>query len=168
MKRWLIALVLLVGFSGAAAAEEKHAGKAFQVHGRMSLYNGNPGFRIWIVGTKRILGVAESPPESPLMPAKLFELARQEHLVFGDFTVVPLTKDEPGVMRMVRVIRAERIVITDGSLKILQRIDTPIAQRANKAPEPTPMLVTPRALISGEFEPVTGARGAPSIGVAHL
>jgi hypothetical protein len=58
-------------------------------------------------------------------------------LVFGDFTVVPLTKDEPGVMRMVRVIRAEHLVITDGNLQVIQRIETPIAQKASQAPEST-------------------------------
>lgn len=157
MKRWLIAFGLLACFSRIAAAEEKLAGGAFQVHGRLSLYNGNPGFRIWIVGTKRILGVAESPQEQPLMPEKLFELAR-ENFVFGDFTVMPLTKDEPGVMRKVRVIRAERIVITDGSLRVIRRIETPIAPRANKAPEPTPTSVTSPA----------GAGAAPAAVVAHL
>lgn len=136
MKGFLAALIFLAGSACIAAAEEKQADAPFRIHGRLSLYNGNPGFRIWIVGTKRILGVAESPPEQPLMPAKLFELAR-ENLVFGDFTVVPLTKDEPSVMRMVRVIRAERIVITDGSLKVIRRIETPIAQKANQPPEPT-------------------------------
>ena len=127
MKRALTFLIFFAASACFGAAEEKQADAAFQVHGRLSLYNGNPGFRIWIVGTKRILGVAESPPEEPLMPAELFELAR-ENLVFGDFTVVPLTKDEPGVMRRVRVIRAERLVITDGSLRVIRRIDTPITK----------------------------------------
>jgi hypothetical protein len=137
MKALLTALVLSGSALCFGAGEEKPAGPAFQVHGRLSLYNGNPGFRIWIVGTKRILGIAESPPEEPLMPAKLFDLARGENLIFGDFTVVPLTKDEPGVMRMVRVIRAERIVITDGSLNLIRRVSEPIAQTPNQPPEPT-------------------------------
>jgi len=98
------------------------------VHGRLSLANGNPGFRIWIVGTKRILGVAEFPPEEPLMPSKLRELALGEQFVFADFTVVPLSKEEEGVMRMVRVIRAEQTVITDGSLKFIRRISERIEE----------------------------------------
>ena len=157
MKALFSALALIVAASCCFGAEENPAGPAFQVHGRLSLANGNPGFRIWIVGTKRILGVAESPPEQPLMPSKLFALAR-DNLVFADFTAVPLTKDEPGVMRMVRVIRAEKIVVTDGSLKVIRTIDTPIAQRANKAPEPTSTSVTIRA----------DARLAPAVLVAHL
>jgi hypothetical protein len=36
------------------------------------------------------------------------------------------------VMRMVRVFRAERIVITDGSLKIIRHIDAPIAKEPNQ------------------------------------
>jgi hypothetical protein len=133
----LIAFLISLAAVCTGAVEENSAGQAFQVHGRLSLYNGNPGFRIWIVGTTRILGVAESPPEVPLMPSKLRDLMREESLVFGDFTVLPLTKDEPGVMRMVRVIRAERIVVTDGSLKVIRRIDAPIEKDANQALEPT-------------------------------
>ena len=132
MKRLLKALVFVASAACLVAAEEKQADAPIQIHGRLSLANGNPGFRIWIVGTKRILGVAESPPEEPLMPAKLVEVARK-NLVFGDFTVVPLTKDEPGVMRMVRVIRAEHLVITDGNLQVIQRIETPVAQKASQA-----------------------------------
>ncbi|MBL9201735.1 MAG: hypothetical protein JNL39_14590 [Opitutaceae bacterium] len=92
----------------------------------MSLYNGPPGFRIWVIGTKRILGITESPLENPLMPEKLLELARAGNLVFGDFTVVPITKDEVGVMRRVRLVRAERVVVTDTNLAVIRRIDTPI------------------------------------------
>lgn len=111
---------------GLRGGEDQPAGPGFQVHGRLSLYNGNPGVRIWVVGTKRILGVAESPPEVSLMPAKLGELVQDQVFVFGDFTVVPLTKDEPGVMRMVRVIRAERLVITDGNLNFIRRMEGPL------------------------------------------
>lgn len=115
------------------AAEQQAAGAAFTVHGRLAVYNGNPGCRIWVVGTKRILGVAETlPPETSFMPAQLRELLAQgDQLVFADFTVVPLTVDRPGEMRMVRVIRADRVVVTDGNLKLIRRIVGPIEDKPN-------------------------------------
>lgn len=104
-------------------SDEVATGPAFKVHGRLSVYNGTPSCRIWIVGTKRILGIAESsPPEVAFMPVGLRQILTDEHLIFADFTVVPLTKDEPGVMRRVRVAAAENIVITDGQLRFLRRV----------------------------------------------
>ncbi len=106
--------------------EEVATGPAFKVHGRLSVYNGNPGCRIWIVGTKRILGV--EPPEVSFMPGQLRQILTADNLIFADFTVVPLATDEPGVMRMVRVTAAENIVVTDGQLKFLRRVPEKIEE----------------------------------------
>ena len=35
------------------------AGKCFNVHGRLSTYNGNPAVRLWNLRTKRMLGVSD-------------------------------------------------------------------------------------------------------------
>jgi len=37
----------------------------FAVHGRLLLYNGSPAFRIWRIGTKRMLGVLASDRSDP-------------------------------------------------------------------------------------------------------
>jgi hypothetical protein len=42
------------------------------------------------------------------------------------------------------------------------------AQRPNKAPEPTPTSVTPRAFLPSVFDRFIAARGAPAAVVAHL
>lgn len=126
---------LITAFGGFAfqpteqrAVTETNA-PSFKVHGRLSVYNGNPSCRIWIVGTKRILGVAESaPPEVSFMPERLRQILTTENLIFADFTVVPLTKDEAGVMRMVRVIAAENIVVADGQLRFIRRVPERIEQ----------------------------------------
>jgi hypothetical protein len=120
-------ITALGGFAFQAAdqrtLEQVPAGPAFKVHGRLAVYNGTPGCRIWVVGTKRILGVAESEaPEVALMPAPLRQILSTDNLIFADFTVVPLTKDEPGVMRRVRVTAAENIVVTNGALDVLRRL----------------------------------------------
>ena len=75
------------------------------------------------------------------MPSKLSALLTPGSLIFGDFTVVPLTEDEEGVMRIVRVIAAENLVITDGNLEVISRVKEKIqgepikiitAQRASR------------------------------------
>src|SRR5439155_26631041 len=84
LSRWTVgtmkiprALTLLAVFSvvaalpGAAAArpcktDPRVVGDCFRVHGRLAYYNGNPSFRIWRIGTDRILGVQDD--EAPIVP----------------------------------------------------------------------------------------------------
>jgi hypothetical protein len=85
----------------------------FSVRGRLAIGNGTPSCRIWIVGTKRILGIEEkSTPqdeESPMMPDTLRNLVGFDRYVFGDFTVYPVTKALPGRMQIVRVTKASNL-----------------------------------------------------------
>ncbi len=102
-----IALLLLLYAAPAADApackgNPALSGACFTVHGRLRAYNGNPTFRIWPVGTKRLLGVTGvKPGQEPILPRDLpcgFDCD-----VFGDFLVCPFTDDKPGVMRRVCV-----------------------------------------------------------------
>ena len=114
-------------------------GPPFKVHGRLSVYCGTPSCRIWVVGTTRILGLAETgPTETALMPPELQALLTTENMIFGDFTVVPLTKDKAGVMRIVRVVAAENLVITDGQLRFVRRVPGKIGEQPNPPPEQAP------------------------------
>jgi hypothetical protein len=86
-------------------------GECLLVHGRLSVWNGNPTFRIWPVGTKRMLGVREefeAPTE--LDPY----LGHFDDVVYADFNVCPLTKPRPGVMQIVCVESATHIEKTTG------------------------------------------------------
>ena len=92
----------------AAADQPNHSckanpnlvGKCFVVRGRLRAYNGNPTFRIWPVGTTRLLGVTgEHPGEDPIMPDNLG--VTFDHDLYADFEVCPFTRDTPGVMRRV-------------------------------------------------------------------
>jgi hypothetical protein len=89
-------------------------GACHMVHGRLMFYNGTPSFRIWIVGTNRLLGVHEiefgDNSERPLMPERIVGLAGMEHEVYADFDVCPLTKQEPRTMQMVCVASARHVV----------------------------------------------------------
>ena len=78
------------------------AGKCFVVHGRLRAYNGNPTFRIWRIGTRRVLGVTGiHPGDEPILPEGL--ACGFDCDVFADFEVCPFSQDKAGVMRRVCV-----------------------------------------------------------------
>ena len=91
----------------------------FTVHGRLSLCNGTPTFRIWVVGTKHMLGVHESERKPPIagqdsfyaMPAGLLKWLSDTSTVFADFRVGPLQKYHKGEMQLVCVQSATNIVV---------------------------------------------------------
>jgi hypothetical protein len=78
----------------------------FTVHGRLSVWNGSPGLRIWRVGTSRILGVQDDDP----LPENLSKQMNWGVEAWGDFEVCPFTKERPGVMQMVCVESAEHVL----------------------------------------------------------
>src|SRR5229473_8064454 len=43
----------------------ENASLCYWTHGRLSVYNGNPSFRIWKIGTHRLLGVFNGPSHFP-------------------------------------------------------------------------------------------------------
>jgi hypothetical protein len=104
----------------SCAASPKLVGQCFTVHGRLTACTGVPNARIWIVGTKRILGVADAKGDvaaTPLLPGSLedemFSGAPCSKAAFGDYTVCPLTRSRPGVMQRVCVDGAARLRITE-------------------------------------------------------
>ncbi len=93
----------------SCANEYPIVGESFTVHGRLSQYNGNPTRKIWIVGTKRMLGIREGTP----LPANVDSLfADLDDQIFGDFVVCPLTECKPGAMQVVCVQSASKLVKT--------------------------------------------------------
>ena len=109
---FVVAMVL--GIENPSSAEQTNKTERLTVHGRLAWYNGTPPSRIWIVGTKRVLGVWGSPTE-------LSELMSWDREIFADFVVEPLTPDKQGVMRKVRVISASRIVVTEKDKIVLRK-----------------------------------------------
>ncbi len=112
-----VAILLVALFPAYLAAQdsepckrsEASAGEPFVVRGRLSLSNGNPSVRIWIVGTKRILGVRGD--EKPDLPTPLPKMLKWDVDIFGDFTVCPMTKYRPGHMQMVCIKSADNLVV---------------------------------------------------------
>jgi len=100
-----LALGLSLLLSGNSLASEP----CRTVHGRMSFYNGAPSVRIWIVGSKRVLGVHDGNySDLSYLPANVrtpWEGSGDvwSHSVYGDFRVCPLTPEHHGWMQIVRV-----------------------------------------------------------------
>ena len=104
----------------ACRASPRLAGECFTVRARLTTCTGIPNARLWIVGTKRILGVTDSrgnPGGGKLLPRRLeatmFEATPCSKAAWGEFTVCPLDPDRPGVMRRVCVAEARRLTIKD-------------------------------------------------------
>ena len=78
----------------------------FTVHGRLYVSTGLRA-RIWVVGTKRLLGVENLNA----LPKNISNLLTTENRIYGDFVVCPLTRDEPGHMRIVELCSGSNLVI---------------------------------------------------------
>ena len=104
----------------APCAAAAGAGKCFAVRGRVTACNGVPTVRIWIVGTQRILGVADgrgNPAGEHVLPVPLeqtlLEATPCSKAAFADLTVCPLSPVRPGVMQRVCVVSADRVTVLD-------------------------------------------------------
>jgi hypothetical protein len=114
-QRWLrsmtffatAALALLFVLSAALNASDTESSSCrkdprvvaacFRVRGRLSNWNGNPTRRIWIIGTKRMLGLRDGTE----LPAELQKsLSDFDHEVVGDFEFCPFTAQKSGVMQV--------------------------------------------------------------------
>jgi hypothetical protein len=104
----------------------------YWVHGCLGLYNGNPAFRLWKIGTTRLLGIFSGPSsyhgpvadttplmddEGPEFPANVrrtlkthqeFGLPRR---IYADFEVCPLEPEKPGAMQAACIESAKNIAV---------------------------------------------------------
>ena len=102
---WLV-IALCLSFAAPVRAEPSPCkanpalvAECFWVRGRVSAYNGNPTFRLWPVGTKRLLGVVPAGVEA--LPENLRSAVTFDQSAFGTFEVCPMSTERPGVMRFV-------------------------------------------------------------------
>jgi hypothetical protein len=94
-------------------------GECRTVHGRMALYNGTFSFRIWVIGTHRMLRVVDADGDNfnelTKLPSSLANSLRpyRDNLfqmqAFADFHVCAFTRSKPGVMQSVTLDDAKHI-----------------------------------------------------------
>jgi hypothetical protein len=116
----------------------ENAPSCYWTHGRLSIYEGMVNYRIWKVGTHRMLGVFSGPShypaatdedmENPELPAELNRAYEADSRrlkkttgftwtipppVFADFEVCPLRSEEKGVRQPVCIESAKNIFVQD-------------------------------------------------------
>lgn len=82
----------------ACNADKRVVSACFKVHGRLSNWNGNPTRRIWIIGTKRMLGIREDTDVPKSLSDKLGGF---DDVATGKFEVCPFKREKPGRMQIV-------------------------------------------------------------------
>ena len=90
----LPAFLLLFGSQTLLASDckETPVGKCFSVHGRYAIYV--EGDAIWVIGTKRLLSTTDDSLDKMLEKA-----GWQDYAIYGEFTVCPLSRQQPGHMQ---------------------------------------------------------------------
>jgi hypothetical protein len=101
----------------------ENAASCYRTHGRIRIGNGRPAYRLWTIGTKRILGIYNGPSvyhdrlsldnENPEFPANVEKIwtPRLGVPLYGDFEVCPLAPEHPGAMRPVCVESARNLFV---------------------------------------------------------
>jgi hypothetical protein len=98
------------------------AASCYWTHGRLVWAEGTPSFRLWKIGTKRVLGIYSGPsvdprgldserPELPANVAGLFSDFEDYIRVFADFEVCPLEPEKAGEMQAACIESARHIVV---------------------------------------------------------
>ncbi len=117
----VVAALLFAAGSTALAEEAAPAckgtlavvGACFTVHGRVGVYNGIP-IRIWVVGTRRMLGVRDATGGGVTVRPEIQTLLSQGEpgatVVYGDYEVCPLSKPHPGWMQFICIESATHLI----------------------------------------------------------
>jgi hypothetical protein len=127
MLRRLLVLLLLITCGSVSAQSptagpqyktcrehQQLSGKCFTVRGRLAVYNGAPALRLWRVGTRRMLGVSQQRfaiEGYRNIPEDIEKQVNQGVNVFGDFTVCPFTRPQPGEMQLVCIEAVRNLVV---------------------------------------------------------
>ena len=93
------------------SCNEKPIAACVKRHGRLSSQNGI-AYKIWIVGTTRVVALANDPTDFPPQVQSYLDMTSPDQSdIFGDFDICPVEPDVPGQMRRVCVSGAEKLVV---------------------------------------------------------
>ncbi len=124
----LLSVALVLAASPEQASKRKIACKipengksCYWAHGRLSIYNGDPTFRLWKIGTRRLLGIYSGPGFGPFdeglneeddleLPTSLKGYDFTKVTLFGDFEVCPLAAEKEGRMQPACIESAKNLV----------------------------------------------------------
>jgi hypothetical protein len=98
----------------------ENAAVCYWAHGRLSAYNGTPTFRLWKIGSHRILGIYSGPDaekldeldnEHPQFPSSVSRVLKPfSNQIFADFEICPLEPEVAGSMQAACIESAKNIV----------------------------------------------------------
>ena len=128
---WAVSLSMLLVASWAQDAPQavvkrkipcktqENAAICYWARGRLSVYNGTPSYRLWKIGTHRILGIHSGPGandpldnEHPELPANVKRVFKPfSNQIFADFEICPLEPEETGTMQSACIESAKNIVL---------------------------------------------------------
>jgi len=142
MRRTFIATTLLALLALGAqavpqsAAQRKipcktpeNASMCYWTRGRLAVYEGWPPWRIWKVGTKRVLAIYSGPSTWAVLGARMKDAANPEFpanlvnayprpaksaippTILADFEICPLDPEQPGVMQHACIESAKNILV---------------------------------------------------------
>ena len=107
------------------------AHSCYWTRGRLSMANGNPSYRLWKIGTHRLLGIYSGPVafngraqeeyaldnEGPQLPPNVEDALWRSvkgpwpNIIYADFEVCPLDKEKPETMQAACIESAKDIVV---------------------------------------------------------
>ena len=101
----------------------ENAASCYWTRGRLGVYNGNPSFRVWRIGTTRIVGIHSGPdaqrrdpedgehPQLPLDIVKLVDQLVDGHRIFADFEICPFAPQHRGEMQFGCIESAKNFIL---------------------------------------------------------
>ena len=101
----------------------ENAASCYWTRGRLGVYNGNPSFRVWRIGTTRIIGIHSGPDaqrgdpedgEHPELPPNIVKLVDQlvdGHRIFADFEICPFAPQRRGEMQFGCIESARNVIL---------------------------------------------------------
>ena len=131
--RFVVALFAVLVYGLATAGEvnkrsipcktTQNAKSCYWTRGRLGMYNGMPAYRLWKVGTNRLLGIYSGPsvdrggldneaPEFPANVQRALDVGKWNR-IYADFEVCPLEKEKPEAMQAACIEYAKNLVVKD-------------------------------------------------------
>jgi hypothetical protein len=109
-------LAVVIACVGVVAPSQAAAVEGCQIiRGKLMITNGTPSFRIWVVGTKRLLGLSGIGEDMDKLPPEVAAVWRRSadgplgYRILGDFRVCALTRQRAGEMQFVRLESGKRM-----------------------------------------------------------